>query len=345
VRPICHAGATLDFVSDGASTAGLPEIVRRPSRLRALAELEANAESSAEALDRIASIACRVLDVPVVLVNLVGADVQRFVGCRASDRWPKAREMPITAGFCPFALGAEDVYALDDARSDPAHAVNPAVQQLGVVAYAGVPLRTAGGEPVGTLCAIDFEPRTWNEDELGMLSDLAAGVIAELQLLTATRLLARQRTGLQALTRLSQGLAGAETPDDVLRELRPAVDRFDPDAVRVLMTDGPALRTAAATDDDAEHADVALAASGAPAKVVHTGEPDFLATRADVRDGFEALLEDRPTVGAVALLPLTAGDSPIGALAICFDAERGFSAHDREYLTAVGGIAGLALAR
>ena len=81
-----------------------------------------------------------------------------------------------------------------------------------MVAYAGVPLRAAGGEPVGTLCAIDFEPRTWNEDELGMLSDLAAGVIAELQLLTATRLLARQRTGLQALTRLSQGLAGAETP-------------------------------------------------------------------------------------------------------------------------------------
>ena len=341
MRPICHAGATLDFVSD----AGLPEVVHRPSRLRALAELEANALSSAEALDRIAAIACRVLDVPVVLVNLVGADRQRFVGCKASDRWPKAREMPLTAGFCPFALGAEDVYALDDARIDPESAANPAVQQYGVVAYAGVPLRAAGGEPVGTLCAIDFEPRTWNDTELGMLSDLAAGVTAELQLLTATRLLARQRTGLQALTRLSHGLATAETPDDVLRELRPAVDRFDPDAVRVLMTDGQALRTAAATDDEVEHAEVALAASGAPAKVVQTGEPDFLPTRADVRDGFEALLEDRPAVGAVALVPLSAGDSPIGALAICFDDERAFSAHDREYLTAVGGIAGLALAR
>ena len=93
------------------------------------------------------------------------------------------------------------------------------------------------------------------------------------------------------------------------------------------------------------HAEVALAASGAPAKVVQTGEPDFLPTRADVRDGFEALLEDRPAVGAVALVPLSAGDSQIGALAICFDDERAFSAHDREYLAAVGGIAGLALAR
>jgi len=53
-----------------------------------------------------------------------------------------------------------------------------------------------------------------------------------------------------------------------------------------------------------EHAEVALAASGAPTKVVQTGEPDFLPTRADVRDGFEALLEDRPAVGGIAGLAL-----------------------------------------
>ena len=51
---------------------------------------------------------------------------------------------------------------------------------------------------------------------------------AELQLLTATPLLARQRAGLQALTRLSHALATAETPDDVLRKLRPAVDPVRP---------------------------------------------------------------------------------------------------------------------
>ena len=36
------------------------------------------------------------------------------------------REMPLTAGFCPFALGVDDAYALEDARTDPALAVNPA---------------------------------------------------------------------------------------------------------------------------------------------------------------------------------------------------------------------------
>jgi GAF domain-containing protein len=99
------------------------------------------------------------LGVPVVLVNLVGGERQRFLGCAADEPWASMTEMPLTAGFCPFALGAAEAYALTDARLDSALAVNPAVEQLGVVAYAGVPLRTADGEAIGTLCAIDFEPR------------------------------------------------------------------------------------------------------------------------------------------------------------------------------------------
>ena len=88
------------------SDAGLPEAVHRPSRLRALAALEPNAETSADALDRIAAMACRVLRTPVVIVNLVGADRQRFIGCGGpGEAMMPAREMPLTHGFCPFARG------------------------------------------------------------------------------------------------------------------------------------------------------------------------------------------------------------------------------------------------
>jgi GAF domain-containing protein len=204
--------------------------------LRALAELEANAESSAKALDRIARTACRVLGVPVVLVNLVGADQQHFVGCEGPPPWDSMREMPITAGFCPFAVGANESFALGDARTDPSTAANPAVEQLGVVAYAGVPLRAAGGEPVGTLCAIDYEPREWSETDLGLLAELAASVIAELQLLAATRHLAWHHAGLEALQGLSAALA--ETPDDVVEPVRAALGRLRPSDVQV---DGDAL--------------------------------------------------------------------------------------------------------
>lgn len=327
------------------------EVVRRPSRLRALAELGANAESSAEALDRIGRVACRVLDVPVALVNLVGADRQRFVGCGGSEPWASMREMPLTAGFCPFALGVDDAYALEDARVDPTLAANPAVEQLGVVAYAGVPLRAADGEPIGTLCALDYEPRTWSQGDLALLTDLAAGVIAELQLLTATRLVARHHTRLRALTALSSALAPAQSVRDVLDEVSRTVARFDAHAVWLSMVDesGQALRTAAAggteSGEVARQPDVPLAAQLPPAQVVRTGEPDFLTTRADVRDRFAELLEAMPDIGSVAVLPLTAGEERLGVLGVCFTEERALSIADREYLAALGGISALTLAR
>ena len=287
---------------------------------------------------------------PVALVNLVGEDRQRFVGCEGPELWPSTPEMPITAGFCPFAVGAVDAYSIEDARVDPVLAANPAVDQFGVVAYAGVPLRTAGGEPVGTLCAIDYEPRRWSQDDLGLLADLAAGAIAEPQLLAATRQAARHQTRLRTLTELSYALAPAETPNDVLEELLPALDRFDASAVWLLLIDESeqTLSTAAESgrgQASARHADVPLAAPLAPAEVVRTGQPDFLTTRADVRDRFDVLFDDEPDAGGAAVLPLTAGTHHVGALAISFAGGREFSTDDRAYLTAVGGIAGLALAR
>jgi GAF domain-containing protein len=338
-------------VAEGRISAEVSEVVGRPTRLHALAELGANAESSAEALDRIARTACRVLDVPVALVNLVGSDRQRFVGCGGPEPWASMREMPLTAGFCPFALGSDEAYSLEDARIDPASAANPAVEQLGVVAYAGVPLRAAGGEPIGTLCALSYEPRTWSEDDLALLADLAAGVIAELQLLTASRLLVRDQARLRALAALSSALVPAETALDVTDAVRRAVDRFGPNAVWLLVLDesGRSLRTGAAigagSDAAAREADVPLRAPQAPAEAVRTGRPDFFMTRADVRSRFDAVLDVVPDVGAVAVLPLAAGDHQIGALAMCFPDERAFSPEDRAYLEAIGGIAGLALAR
>lgn len=311
--------------------------MQRPSRLRALAELGANAESSAEALDRIGRVACRVLDVPVALVNLIGADRQRFVGCDGPEPWASMRELPLTSGFCPFALGADAAYTLEDARADPEAAANPAVRQLGVVAYAGVPLRAAGGEPIGTLCALDYEPRTWSEDDLALLSDLAAGVVAELQLLTATRLAARDQVRLRELAGLCSALAAAAGVDDVLDRVTRALDRWHARAVWLWRVDasGRVLRGAGA-------ADVPRASAEPLSQVVETGKPAFLRTRAEVR---ERLATPLPDVGSVALLPLAAGEAPLGVLGVGFADERPLSLRDREYLAALGGISALAIAR
>ena len=322
--------------------------MRRPSRLQALATLEANAESSAEALDRITRMACRMLDVPVALVNLIGADRQVFLGCGAlPEPWSSMREMPLSAGYCPYALDARDAYAFADARLEPELAANPACRRLGVVAYAGVPLRTPDGEAIGTLCAVDFEPHDWTADELALMADLAAGAIAELQLLTASRLVARNHTRLQALESVSCALADAHTPDDVLGEVLRVVERTNAGALWRLEDDASVLRTAATAGTGSAavaRADrISVDAPLAHAQVARDGEAAFLPSHDEVREGFA--LQDAPDVGAVALLPVTAGGHRIGVLGACFHDEQRFTVEDHEYLAALAGISGLALAR
>jgi GAF domain-containing protein len=321
------------------------ELVRRPARLRALAALEANAESSAQALDRIAGLACRVLDVPVVLVNLIGSDRQRVVGCGTEDpQWASVREMPLTQGFCPFAMAATDPYALEDARADVAHSRNPAVAEFGVVAYAGVPLRAAGGEPIGTLCAIDRQPRAWTAADLQLLADLAASAIAELQLLTATRILARQQLRLASLAELSQTLAAARTPDVLVAQVA-ALDRLGAAGVWLLAPDdGDQVLHTAGSDGLASPDVVALDAASAPAEAVGAGRPGFLHTQAAVRERFGALLDARSQTAAAAVLPLMVAGRPTGALALAFDEEHDFVDDERRYLEAVAGVSALALA-
>jgi GAF domain-containing protein len=324
------------------------EVVQRPSRLRALAALRANAESSADALDRITRIACRALDVPVALVNLVGADGQLFLGCGPlPEPWASMRELPLEAGYCPYALTTDTPYAFADARADPELAENPATKRLGVVAYAGVALRAADGEPIGTLCAIDYEPHAWGDEELALLVDLAAGALHELQLLAASRLVEREHARLEALETLSATLAGAATPHEVLDTVMRAVERTDAGAIWRVDRDDESL-TAAATagrgaatvaGSDRMPMDAALA----PARVARTGEAAFLTSRREIGDGFG--LGDVPDVASVALLPLSAAGRRLGVLGACFASEQAFPEEDREYLAALAGISGMALAQ
>ena len=74
-----------------------------------------------------------------------------------------------------------------DVREVPGLQDSLAVSDLSVVAYAGVPLTDADGLVLGSLCAIDGEPRSWSADDIANLHDLAAACSSELRLRTAAR--------------------------------------------------------------------------------------------------------------------------------------------------------------
>lgn len=73
--------------------------------------------------------------------------------------------------------------AIPDATLDPRFADNPLVTgEPGIRSYAGAPLCTPDGYNVGALCAIDTVPRTFSDDQLGILTSFASLVVDELEL-------------------------------------------------------------------------------------------------------------------------------------------------------------------
>ena len=131
--------------------------------------------------DRLARLASKVLNAPVALVSLVDADRQFFKSCLGlPEPWATQRGTPLSHSFCQHAVASREPLIVDDSREHDLLRDNPAIRDIGVIAYAGIPLIDADGHALGTLCVIDSRPRHWTTDQVQLLSDLAASVVTEI---------------------------------------------------------------------------------------------------------------------------------------------------------------------
>jgi hypothetical protein len=136
-----------------------------------------------DAFDRVTQLAVRLLDAPVALISLVDEDRQFFKSCIGlGEPWSTTRETPLSHSFCQHALDSPTPLVIEDARVHRLVRENLAIRDLGVVAYAGVPLITAAGHTLGTLCVIDHHARPWTAEQIDTLTVLAASVVSEIQL-------------------------------------------------------------------------------------------------------------------------------------------------------------------
>lgn len=161
--------------------------IRSPSRVAALRRSELLDTPSEEVFDRLTRIAARALDAPVALLTLVDADRQfckSMVGL--PEVWLSGRDTPLSYSFCQHAVALGVPLVIEDARRHPLVRTDPATLR-GVIAYAGIPLVTSDGHALGTLCAIDFQPRAWGDQEVQLLAELAAAVVTKIELRVAAR--------------------------------------------------------------------------------------------------------------------------------------------------------------
>ena len=152
----------------------------RLDALRATGLLDSDVTPS---FDRLARLAAHVLNAPVALVSLVDSDRQFFKSCLGlPEPWASRREAPLSHSFCQHAVASREPLLVDDAREHEVLRDNLAIRDMGVVAYAGIPLIDADGHALGTLCVTDSQPRHWTTHQVQLLSDLAASVVTEISL-------------------------------------------------------------------------------------------------------------------------------------------------------------------
>ena len=152
-----------------------------PGRLAAVQGTGLLAVHDDPAFDRLTRMAARLLEAPVALVSLVDRDRQVFASCVGLAA-PWDRETPLSHSFCQHAVELREPLVVGDARAHPVLRHNLAIRDLGVVAYAGIPLIDGAGHALGTLCVADSRPREWTVEQIETLGDLAQSVLTEIEL-------------------------------------------------------------------------------------------------------------------------------------------------------------------
>jgi diguanylate cyclase (GGDEF)-like protein len=163
-----------------------------PARADALRRYEILNTPPEPNFDRITQIAASVLGRSVCTLAL--ADRDRF--WFKSKQGVEGSEMPRRMAFCEETMHGQDVFVVPDARKDPRFAEAPVVRGAPHFRfYAGAPLITPDGTPIGSLCVLDGQPGgEFDGESRSVLTNLASLAVElleararQIELLTCTK--------------------------------------------------------------------------------------------------------------------------------------------------------------
>jgi len=109
------------------------------------------------AFDDIVEVASLICEAPVAVINFIDRNRQWF----KSEKGLGIRETPLDVSICAHAILQPGLFVVPDTTLDPRFSNNPLVTDHPYLRfYAGALLVSSDGYPLGTLCVLDYTPRT-----------------------------------------------------------------------------------------------------------------------------------------------------------------------------------------
>ena len=174
--------------------------VNETERLESLNSYQVLDTAPEQVFNDIAQLAAFICGTPISLVSLIDGERQWFKARVGLQTQETSREH----AFCQYAMRANNVYEVRDATTDERFAQNPLVTgDPNIRFYAGAPLLSPEGQPLGTLCAIDTIPRELTTDQRDALRILARQVMAHLELRRIRVQLEDERQKLDGVLRMA----------------------------------------------------------------------------------------------------------------------------------------------
>ncbi len=358
---------------DGAAwQARLQARVVDPQRVAATEATRLLDSKPDESFDQLARLAAAVLGVPWVFVTLVDEHRSFWMGAVGVDPDPGTElygENTVGDSFCQYVIAADDAVVIDEAPLDPRSDRNPSIESMGVVAWAGFPLRSIDGYVVGTFCAVDRVARRWSGEDITLLHALASAATSHLQLRAALAAANESAEELRAemerrevlvsratiLAQLAQELSAVSTVDqvahvvtttgrDVLGAAFANIAVVDAEHPQLRIVHSPSLPPAMAE----RYSQIGLSDDLPLAHAVTRGETILLPDLETVRARYPLLLDDTMAAGleATASIPLFRADRSVaGAVGVGWNGPMVFTPFIRSALTTVSEMCAQALDR
>jgi signal transduction histidine kinase/ActR/RegA family two-component response regulator len=156
-----------------------PKPADETARLEALRAYEILDTVPEEAFDELTRLAAHICEMPIVLMSLVDGDRQWFKSRVGLD----AESTPREESFCAHAiLDQHRLLTVPDATLDPRFADNPLVTgDFHLRFYAGAPLVSPTGQPLGALCVIDRVPRELSAVQRDALEIIGRQIMTQME--------------------------------------------------------------------------------------------------------------------------------------------------------------------